>query len=66
MPSPSSKMSYHHGNVREAALAAALERVEKDGLKGLSLRAIASDINVPIASTCSSERVMFGGSWAFI
>lgn len=46
MASGSSKTTYHHGNVREAALAAALERVKRNGLKGLSLRAIASDIDV--------------------
>lgn len=32
---------YHHGNLREALLRAALELIENDGLAGLSLRAVA-------------------------
>lgn len=46
MASGSSKTSYHHGNVREAALVAALKRLKQNGPQGLSLRAIASDIDV--------------------
>jgi AcrR family transcriptional regulator len=38
--------SYHHGNLRDAILAAAAATVARDGVGGLSLRRIATDIGV--------------------
>jgi AcrR family transcriptional regulator len=38
--------SYHHGNLRDAILAAAARSVASDGVGGLSLRAIAKDLGV--------------------
>ncbi|MHA7819133.1 MAG: TetR/AcrR family transcriptional regulator [Erythrobacter sp.] len=46
MVSGSTGKAYHHGNVREAALTAALERLRKCGHVDLSVRAIAADIDV--------------------
>lgn len=40
------KQNYHHGDVPQALLDAALERIKKDGVEKLSLRAIARDIGV--------------------
>jgi AcrR family transcriptional regulator len=38
--------SYHHGNLRDAILAAAAEVIAHDGIGALSLRAIAKDLGV--------------------
>lgn len=38
--------SYHHGNLREAILAAAAAVIARDGVGALSLRAIATDLGV--------------------
>jgi len=38
--------SYHHGNLREAILDAAARTVTRDGVGGLSLRAIAKELGV--------------------
>jgi len=38
---PSKKGSYHHGNLRRALLDSALAMVEKEGPRGVSLRAVA-------------------------
>ena len=40
-PTPSKKARYHHGNLREALVEAALEILEQEGLDKLSLRAVA-------------------------
>jgi AcrR family transcriptional regulator len=48
MPEPSS--SYHHGNLREALIAAAIHILESEGLKSLSLRRIARDAGVSQAA----------------
>ena len=40
------KQNYHHGDVPQALLHAALERIKQDGVEKLSLRAIARDIGV--------------------
>ena len=40
------KQNYHHGDVPQALLNAALERIKQDGVEKLSLRAIARDIGV--------------------
>lgn len=40
------KFRYHHGNLREAAIAAALEILTRDGVAGLSLRALAKATGV--------------------
>ena len=40
------KFRYHHGNLREAAIAAALEILARDGVAGLSLRALAKATGV--------------------
>lgn len=37
---------YHHGNLRDAILAAAASSIARDGIGALSLRAIAADIGV--------------------
>ncbi|PTQ91186.1 TetR/AcrR family transcriptional regulator [Agitococcus lubricus] len=42
----STKTPYHHGNLRDALLSAALERLANDGVAKLSLRALASDVGV--------------------
>lgn len=42
--------SYHHGALREALLAAALEILEEDGLEGLTLRGVAARANVSHAA----------------
>jgi AcrR family transcriptional regulator len=38
--------SYHHGNLREAILTAAATAITRDGVDGLSLRAIATGLGV--------------------
>lgn len=38
--------SYHHGNLRAAAVAAALRAIERDGRAAFSLRQIASELSV--------------------
>lgn len=40
------KFRYHHGNLREAAIAAALEILTQEGIAGLSLRALAKATGV--------------------
>ncbi|HYD18020.1 MAG TPA: TetR/AcrR family transcriptional regulator [Patescibacteria group bacterium] len=40
------KFRYHHGNLREAAITAALEILTRDGVAGLSLRALAKATGV--------------------
>lgn len=40
------KTSYHHGNLREALIAAAIAILEKDGLQALSLRGVAAHAGV--------------------
>ncbi len=45
-PDLQKKFRYHHGNLREAAIAAALEILTKDGIAGLSLRALAKATGV--------------------
>ncbi len=40
------KFRYHHGNLREAAITAALEILARDGVAGLSLRALAKATGV--------------------
>lgn len=42
--------SYHHGDLRTALLDAAMRIVEKEGASGLSLRAVAKEINVSSAA----------------
>jgi AcrR family transcriptional regulator len=37
---------YHHGNLRDAILAASASAIARDGIGGLSLRAIATDLGV--------------------
>ena len=41
---------YHHGDLRRALIAAALRAVEREGLAGLTLRSIASDVGVSHAA----------------
>jgi AcrR family transcriptional regulator len=41
---------YHHGDLRRAILAAAIEAVERDGVDALSLRALARDAGVSHAA----------------
>jgi AcrR family transcriptional regulator len=41
---------YHHGDLRNALLQAALLILERDGLEGLSLRAVAADVGVSHAA----------------
>lgn len=45
-PDLQKKFRYHHGNLREAAIAAALEILARDGVAGLSLRALAKATGV--------------------
>jgi AcrR family transcriptional regulator len=42
--------SYHHGNLREALVAAALDILENEGLEALSLRKVAARVNVSHAA----------------
>lgn len=42
--------AYHHGNLREALVEAALESLERDGLKGITLRGIAARVGVSHAA----------------
>lgn len=42
--------SYHHGALREALLAAALDILEEEGLEGLTLRGVAARANVSHAA----------------
>jgi AcrR family transcriptional regulator len=44
------KAAYHHGNLRQALIDAALELLERDGLEGLSLRGVAARIGVSHAA----------------
>ncbi len=44
------KAAYHHGNLRQAIVDAALELLERDGLEGLSLRGVAARIGVSHAA----------------
>jgi AcrR family transcriptional regulator len=44
------KTKYHHGNLREALLAAALEILEAEGLAQLSLRKVSSKVGVSHAA----------------
>lgn len=44
------KASYHHGNLRAALLAAALDILEEDGLNALSLRKVAAKARVSHAA----------------
>jgi AcrR family transcriptional regulator len=40
------QQTYHHGNLRAAAVEAALRAIDRDGRAGFSLRQIASELNV--------------------
>ena len=40
------KKSYHHGDLKTALIAAGMEMLEKEGLQGLTLRAIAAKVGV--------------------
>lgn len=42
--------AYHHGNLRPALVEAALERLERDGVEGLTLRALAAQVGVSHAA----------------
>lgn len=50
------KFKYHHGNLREALLAAALEILATDGIDGLSLRSLARATGVTQAAPYSHFR----------
>lgn len=50
------KLSYHHGNLREALLAAAVQILENEGVDGLSLRALARATGVTQAAPYSHFR----------
>lgn len=47
------KFKYHHGNLRDALLSAAVDILEKDGVEGLSLRALAKATGVTQAAPYS-------------
>lgn len=47
------KFKYHHGNLRDALLAAAVTILEQDGVEGLSLRALAKATGVTQAAPYS-------------
>lgn len=49
-------MAYHHGDLREAILAAAAAAIARDGVASLSLRALARDVGV----THTAPRHHFG------
>lgn len=49
-------MAYHHGDLREAVLAAAASAIERGGVSSLSLRALARDVGV----THTAPRHHFG------
>lgn len=42
--------NYHHGDLRSALIDAAMRIVENEGVSGLSLRAVAKDVNVSSAA----------------
>ncbi|HEY0877089.1 MAG TPA: TetR/AcrR family transcriptional regulator [Zeimonas sp.] len=42
--------SYHHGNLRQALVEAALERLEREGVEKITLRAIAAQVGVSHAA----------------
>lgn len=42
--------TYHHGNLRPALVAAALERIESHGAEGVTLRAVAAQVGVSHAA----------------
>lgn len=42
--------AYHHGNLRPALVAAALERIESHGAEGVTLRAVAAQVGVSHAA----------------
>ena len=44
------KKKYHHGNLKEVIISKALEILKKDGYESLSLRKLASEINVSVAA----------------
>lgn len=46
----SQKHTYHHGNLRQALVAAAVQILESEGLKSLSLRRIAREVGVSQAA----------------
>ncbi len=46
----SQKQTYHHGNLRQALVAAAIQILESEGLKSLSLRRIAREAGVSQAA----------------
>ncbi len=50
------KFKYHHGNLREALLAAALDILSSDGIDGLSLRSLARATGVTQAAPYSHFR----------
>lgn len=50
------KFKYHHGNLREALLSAAVSILEQDGVDGLSLRALAKVTGVTQAAPYSHFR----------
>ncbi len=50
------RLSYHHGNLRDALLAAALEILAAEGIDGLSLRALAKATGVTQAAPYSHFR----------
>lgn len=50
------KFKYHHGNLREALLSAALALLEKEGVEGLSLRTLAKATGVTQAAPYSHFR----------
>lgn len=51
-----SKKAYHHGNLREALLAAALEILSRDGIDNLSLRKVAQQAGVSATAPYSHFR----------
>lgn len=51
-----SKTTYHHGNLREALLAAALEILSRDGIDNLSLRKVAQQAGVSATAPYSHFR----------
>ncbi|MBC7793211.1 MAG: TetR/AcrR family transcriptional regulator [Clostridia bacterium] len=46
MPSPTARKAYHHGDLREAALAAAETLVDSEGSEALTLRELAKKLGV--------------------